>query len=79
MYVLVGFLCQVDADTSLLGYKRPRHLEAEGDKRVALNEEGVSVLTIHEAAAINTVSGVNMTTRRQMLKIKASYMCFPRA
>ena len=34
-----------------------------------------SRLTAGQAAAINTVSGVNMTTRRQMLKIKVSPHC----
>ncbi|KAJ3752303.1 putative DMC1 protein [Lentinula raphanica] len=37
-----------------------------------LQQHGINMQDIHKlkAAAINTVSGVNMTTRRQMLKIK---------
>ena len=55
----------------LLGYQCTRYPEAEGTCYLHLVRGAApSTVCLQQSAAINTVSGVNMTTRRQLLKIK---------
>lgn len=55
------------------GYQRTRHSQAQGLGFTTLYMYCFS-RSLRQSAAINTVSGVNMTTRRQMLKIKVSLL-----